>query len=679
MHTCLILTLALVLGVLPATGTRAQDNPPPEAEAEVIGRTPPRLSFVDGQVSFFRPGADDWARAQINTPLSPGDQLYTGSPGNVELQIGSRAFVRGWANTQFGLENHEPDFVQFKVTVGHAAFDLRSIEPGLTLEVATPNAAFTIERPGYYRVDVVGERTAFIARRGGRAMVTPEDGASFGIAPSEEVVIEGESHPKVSSFSAPPLDSWDNWNYARTDRLLEAESARYVVPGVYGASDLDHHGRWRVVPEYGPVWVPTGVPAGWAPYSSGTWIHDPHYGWTWVDTAPWGWAPYHYGRWVHVGGYWGWAPGPTVVRPAYAPALVAFYGDPHAQVSVSVGAPMMGWVALSWGEPCVPWWGRPGFIHRPWWGGWGGPRIVNNVVVHRTTVVRTEEIHIYRNAGVRNGIVAIHKDRFGHGRIPPERFDRTHAENLRPMHKGPEVRPTPAAFVPDRQRGIRPAEKDLRRPVVATRPPHSAPERRDQSAERKPDTAPARGGEPRIVHAPQQPKNTEPLPRPPFGKGTVERRTEPGRAQPPMSSKSEGTRRAAEPPVEIRAPSGRQLEQPSRPAPHNQAAESPDRPRRMEKDEKADARTKPSPSAPNPAQIHRQPRQNLPGEPASLLAPSRAGSTTPQEFQRSGKTPQRAKQPESPPERPRQPQTAPNQSPKGQRPGNAAFPPGSGQ
>jgi len=32
-------------------------------------------------------------------PLSPGDQLYTGSPGNLEIQIGARAFVRGWANT----------------------------------------------------------------------------------------------------------------------------------------------------------------------------------------------------------------------------------------------------------------------------------------------------------------------------------------------------------------------------------------------------------------------------------------------------------------------------------------------------------------------------------------------------------------------------------------------------
>jgi len=233
--------------------------------------------------------------------------------------------------------------------------------------------------------------------------------------------------------------------------------------------------------------------------------------------------------------------------------------------------------------------------------------------------------------------------------------------------------------VPDRQRGIRPAEKDLKRPVVATRPPHSALERRDHSPERKPDAAAARAAEPRIVHAPQQPKNTDPLPRPPFGKGTVERRPEPGRAQPSMSSKNEGTRRATEPSVETRAPSGRQLEQPSRPPQRNQPAETPVRPRRMEKNEKAEVRTTPSPSTPSPAQMHRQPQQKLPGEPASQLSPNRTGSTTPRQFERGGKTPQRTEQHEAPPERPRRPQTAPSQNSKGQRPGNAALPPGNGQ
>jgi len=69
------------------------------------------------------------------------------------------------------------------------------------------------------------------------------------------------------------------------------------------------------------------LPADWAPYTTGRWIWDPRFGWSWVDVAPWGWAPYHYGRWVHLGAVWAWAPGPVVVRPVYAPALVAFFGS----------------------------------------------------------------------------------------------------------------------------------------------------------------------------------------------------------------------------------------------------------------------------------------------------------------------------------------------------------------
>ena len=146
--------LAIVLSIGIATASAV-------AADRESGPTPPRLSFLDGDVSFWRPGGDDWAPAQVNTPLAPGDQLYTGAPGNLELQTGPRAFVRGWANTQIGLESLEPDFLQFKITAGHASFDLRTFEPGHTVEIDTPNAAFTIDHAGYYRVDVTGERTSF--------------------------------------------------------------------------------------------------------------------------------------------------------------------------------------------------------------------------------------------------------------------------------------------------------------------------------------------------------------------------------------------------------------------------------------------------------------------------------------------------------------------------------------
>src|SRR5207302_7577866 len=88
--------------------------------SDSIGQTPPRLSYAEGEVSFWRPGAEDWAPAQVNTPLAHGDELYTGHGGHLELQVGNRAFVRAWGDTQVGLANQEPDFLQIKVTAGHA-------------------------------------------------------------------------------------------------------------------------------------------------------------------------------------------------------------------------------------------------------------------------------------------------------------------------------------------------------------------------------------------------------------------------------------------------------------------------------------------------------------------------------------------------------------------------------
>jgi hypothetical protein len=608
-----ITRLLLAIGLLTGVVSVAMGADTPTSDENEIGETPPRLSFTKDDVSFWRPGAQDWSQAQVNTPLAPGDQLYTGPQGTLEIQVGSRAFVRGWANTQIGLENHEPDFLQFKVTSGNASFDLRSVEAGRTVEVDTPNAAFTIEHPGYYRVDVSPERTSFITRRAGEATVLPAGGEAVVVGPSEEVVISGMESPQVSSYAAPQLDAWDNWNYTRTDYLLDAVSARYVSPGVYGVDDLDLHGTWRTVPTYGAVWVPSGVSAGWAPYTTGSWMLDPYYGWTWVDTAPWGWAPYHYGRWVFVNGFWAWAPGPVVVRPAYAPALVAFFGAPGVGISVGVG-PLVSWVALGWGEPCVPWWGPANFRHRAWWGGWNGPRVVNNVVISRTTVVNVQEINVYRNAGVRNALVAVNENRFGRGHIKPVRVPQVDEKNFHPIHTAPRVTAAPASFTPRENRGIRPPERVLERSVVATRPP----QRRAEPAagvERKTGATPVPTPAPRIVSSPQPGKTAPALQRAPFGQSKVERRTT-DRAQPPGPPRGESRR----------PPEGASKGAPSA---------SPQAPAPVQRQPQA-ASPSPAGSRPSgrPAEATRPQERTLPGEPANRLSPNRADTRPQQGIQR---------------------------------------------
>ena len=627
------MALLLFLGLLPGlvSTARAADPAGPD-QAAAYDLTPPRLSLTDGQVSFWRPGADDWTMALVNTPLAPGDEVSTSSPGNLEIQIGQYSFVRGWANTQIGLENQEPNFIQFKVTDGSAAFDLRRLEPGRTVEVDTPNAAFSITQPGYYRVDVTGDRTSFITRRAGRATAIPAGADPVVITSSEEVVIEGVSAAKVASFVAPPLDEWDQWNYGRTDRLQDAVSGRYLASDIYGESDLDRYGTWRVVPTYGSIWVPTALPSGWTPYSSGSWIRDPYYGWTWVDSAPWGWAPYHYGRWVFVDGFWAWAPGPVVTRPPYSPALVVFFGGPVG------GGPVVGWVALGWGEPVVPWWGRPGFIHEPSWRGWGGPRVVNNVVVNNT-VVNVQNINVYRNADVKNAVVVVDENRFGHGPISGAREQRVDARGLRPIHEAPPVAATPASLAPAASRGVRPPAGSLSRSVVATRAPRVVPAAAEPSGGARTVSAPA----PRIVTpAPAREASSVP-PRPPFGQSSIERPVTTVRTQPPPPPREAGQRPArgtqlsgtAAPGTEAAGratpPPSRRVEAPPATAPAPPSAEAPARatPPSSRRVDTPPATAPAPPSAEAPARVTPPSSRRVEAPPSTVTAPTPPVAPTP--------------------------------------------------
>jgi hypothetical protein len=496
------LSLISVMVGGPAAAQMPPGAPGPSAPAmngTATDPMPPRLSYLTGEVSFWRPGAEAWAPAQLNTPLAPGDVLYAAPGANVEIQVGPAGFVRAADGAQISLDNQDADLVQLRMTAGHASLDLRQVPPESAVELDTPNATFTIERAGYYRVDVDQGSTAFGAYRRGAATMTTVDGAATVIASDQQAVVSGKDAPRVMLQAAPTLTAWDRWSQTRTDQLLQASSARYVPPTVYGAEALDQYGTWRTVESYGPVWVPAVVPVGWVPYSTGRWIWDPRFGWTWLDDAPWGWAPFHHGRWIFVDGYWAWAPGPVVVRAVYAPALVVFLDG-----AISVGRPVC-WAPLAWGEPIIPWWGRPGFRGEPHWAGWGGPRVVNNVVVDRSTTINVTNITVYRNVTVTPAVIGVPTEHFGRGHVQAIRVDPQEVRQLRLVHGAPGIRPVAASLAPATGRAIEPAPAIRTRAVVATRPPKDP-----QSALRAEglvvSNTPTREAMPRLVPSPRSAK-----------------------------------------------------------------------------------------------------------------------------------------------------------------------------
>jgi len=453
----------------------------PGATAPAPDVTPPRLGGTWGSVSFWRPGDEQWAAAQVNTPLAPGDSIATGADGTAEIQIGPRAFVRVRPGTQIELNDQQPDRLTLRLDAGEVSIDLREVPAGQAIAVQTTAAVLAPQGPGLYRARF-DQTAAFEARGGGRAGVLPANGAQGVIGSGEQVTIAGAG---IDRRPAPPEDAWDRWNEARTAVLVASPSAQYVSADMYGTQDLDRYGSWSSTPDYGEVWYPASVPAGWMPYGAGRWIWDARYHWTWVDDAPWGWAPFHYGRWVEVRGRWAWVPGPRVVRPAYSPALVVFLDGPV------IATRPVGWAALSWGEPLVPWWGPPRFAGVPTWRGWHGPRVVNNVVVQRTTVVNVKQITVYRNVNVNHGVVAVPHDRFGHDHVGPGRLANVDVRQLEPLHEALPVRSVRANVTPPR-----------RPDNVGRRDAHPPADRRkDDGGDRRNGPKNQRSG----IHGPQPP------------------------------------------------------------------------------------------------------------------------------------------------------------------------------
>jgi hypothetical protein len=389
------LLFALVLAApKPAS---ADDDDPPSRVA--------RLSYTNGEVSFSPSGTDDWVSAVVNRPITTGDKLWTDQNARAELHIGSAA-IRLGGMTGFSFLNLDDRTMQIRMTEGTINLRVKRLGDDESIEVDTPNLAFSALRPGNYRINVneAGD-TTIINVPDGQGEVTG-GGSAYTLHPGDQGIFSGTDSLNPDIEPLPGEDEFDRWCSQRDLREEHAVARRYVSDDVIGYEDLDDYGGWRAVPDYGTVWFPHVSVVGWAPYRYGHWAWISPWGWTWVDDAPWGFAPFHYGRWVSYGGAWGWVPCPprvvavAYVRPVYAPALVAWVGGPHFAAGVGFGGGVgiaagvnVGWFPLGPREVYVPSY----HVSRTY---------VNNVNISNTTVNQTV-INNYYNTTVVNKNVTV--------------------------------------------------------------------------------------------------------------------------------------------------------------------------------------------------------------------------------------------------------------------------------
>jgi hypothetical protein len=440
-----------------------------------------RLNYSQGSVSFQPAGEGDWVTAVPNRPMVTGDNLWADENSRAEAHIGSTALRLG-ARSGITFLNIDDRTVQIRVAQGSLMVRVRHVDDDDTYEVDTPNVAFTLLQPGEYRIDVSedGSQTVTTVWQG-RGEVTG-GGFSYTVVGGQSATFSGTDHLDYDLEQVPSEDDFDQWAFERDQREDNADSANYVSREMTGYEDLDDNGDWSYVAGYGECWRPRVVITGWAPYRFGHWAWIGPWGWTWVGDEPWGFAPYHYGRWAYAGSGWFWVPGPVVVRPVWAPALVAFVGGgPGLQVAGGVG---VGWFPLGPGEVFVP-----GYrVSRAY---------VNNVNITNTTVNITKVTNVYNtvivnktvnnityvNQRVSNSVTVVSHDTFVNARPVGQNIVRVDARQLAaaPVSHVVAVEPVPQSVVgAGRPATIKPPAAVMSRQVVAVKAPPAPPRGMDQ-------------------------------------------------------------------------------------------------------------------------------------------------------------------------------------------------------
>src|SRR5580692_4192205 len=259
-----------------------QSMPEPSAQqADPPGRVA-QLGYTTGSISVQPQGTGDWVEGSLNRPLTIGDNVWADKDSRAELNLGT-GVMRISSETSLTLTNVTNDAVQVQLHQGTLNVHVRKLYGGEGYEIDTPNQAFTVTKSGEYRFDVdPSADTTLVTVWKGEGEATGQ-GTSVRVHEGQQARFMDGNSLAHQIVDAPRRDGCDDWCRVRDKREDESVSARYVAPGVVGASDLDEYGSWRDTSQYGNVWVPNDVAPGWAPYSAGHWIWQPPYGWTWVD------------------------------------------------------------------------------------------------------------------------------------------------------------------------------------------------------------------------------------------------------------------------------------------------------------------------------------------------------------------------------------------------------------
>lgn len=320
----LLLAAALITSLIPAPAAGQSDS-----QVRIV-----RLSFVEGTVRMYRPDADQWAKAFVNTPIQQGFKIATdaNSFAEVEFENGSTARLGQSSELDFPRLALSPEggkINDLTLAKGYATFAFTP-EKGDVYRVAAAGSTFDASSKSMFRLDLDQESQRLEVFNGAVAVQSPYGNET--VARNQVLELAAGSTNSLQITNGITEDAWDRWVDKRQQTATvavnkpgPAEGGLYAGSNLYGWSDLSYYGAWNYLPGIGSCWSPM-MGASWAPYSLGRWSWYPGMGYTWISAMPWGWLPFHYGSWIYPSSVgWCWMPGSF---SAWSPALVTWYQGP---------------------------------------------------------------------------------------------------------------------------------------------------------------------------------------------------------------------------------------------------------------------------------------------------------------------------------------------------------------
>ncbi len=410
-----------IVSVPPAV---AQPSSPPQ----VLGDA--RLSLIQGDVVLQTEATgSEWGAAVINTPLIPGTKLWDPEDGRSEIQLFGGSYLRASASTEVDITNLSlstgGNVIQVGVPQGRVYVNYAgSRAQDSVFQVDSPVTSVMSYGPSKFEVVVYEDGTTEVSVLDGSVDAQSQNGSTTVDAGT---MLSMGSNQAAELSPMRPKDAWISWNLSRDSALVYRGPSRSYLPAsldIYG-NDFDSYGDWVQTADYGYVWTPLHVAAGWAPYRIGRWCWiGGEY--VWVSHEPWGWVPYHYGRWAFVSNIgWCWVPPPRTATVYWCPGFVAWIQTPT----------YVSWVPLA-----------PGEIY--YGHGYYGPNSVNIANININTI---KIKNVYVNARVTNGVTVIGRETFLTGRrvsmanAPANPF----RGGMKVAIGGPAIKPVKATAMPD--------------------------------------------------------------------------------------------------------------------------------------------------------------------------------------------------------------------------------------